>query len=580
MVPGGSDEITLTLHRPQRVHRTVADAETGRPIERFDVISGSGPQRPGWPPLWKVPPRRFAGGRFDLLGPDFEQDAYSSIRIEAEGYESAEFLRFHDGLEDVAHDFELRRAAPLAGIVRGLDGRPMAGVDVTLAWAGVETPILNGRLWPGPGQNPTPRIRTGPDGRYAFPPQGRRASVIAVHDTGFAIRSADDPAACGDLALAPWGRVEGLVMFGVHPASGEPVAGWLRTSSGSASLHYEARTLASGWFVLDRVAPGRLTVYRRVETEDKGWTPSHTVSLDVKPGETARLQIGGTGRRVIGRLAIPEGVELSHFAVGYAHRSLAPVLPEPPTPDDFLVFDSERRAAWWDAFARTPEGRAYVEDRDRSYAVALRPDGTFRIEDVPEGRYVLKLPFEGLPRGTREGRQAFARSEVVVPEIPGGRSDEPLDIGAIPLEVFPFHEPRVGEPAPTIAAKTPDGRPLDLVAFRDKFVLLHFWSIRPECAAMIPHLKATHDAFGRDPRFAMIGLYGGESPAPLRRYAAHRGLSWEQRYIGNTDDPNPFKAAFGIWFPPAVFLIGPDGRILAKDLQGEAIRQAVAKALK
>jgi hypothetical protein len=28
-----------------------------------------------------------------------------------------------------------------------------------------------------------------------------------------------------------------------------------------------------------------------------------------------------------------------------------------------------------------------------------------------------------------------------------------------------------------------------------------------------------------------------------------------------------------------VFLIGPEGRIIAKDLQGEAIKQAVAKAL-
>ena len=146
--------------------------------------------------------------------------------------------------------------------------------------------------------------------------------------------------------------------------------------------------------------------------------------------------------------------------------------------------------AWWAAFSRTPEGRAYVEDRDRSYAVALRPDGTFRVEDVPAGRYILKLPFEGLSRGTREGRQAFARSEVIVPEMPGGRSDEPLDIGAIPLEVFPFHEPSVGDLAPTFAAKAPDGRPLDLAAHRGKFVLLHFWSGRPEDAAIIPHLKA------------------------------------------------------------------------------------------
>ena len=50
MIPGGSDDLTLTLHRPQRMHGTVTDAETGRPVERFVLISGQGPHRPGWPP--------------------------------------------------------------------------------------------------------------------------------------------------------------------------------------------------------------------------------------------------------------------------------------------------------------------------------------------------------------------------------------------------------------------------------------------------------------------------------------------------------------------------------------------------
>ena len=49
--------------------------------------------------------------------------------------------------------------------------------------------------------------------------------------------------------------------------------------------------------------------------------------------------------------------------------------------------------------------------------------------------------------------------------------------------------------------------------------------------------------------------------------------------MGSSDDPNPIAAAFGVRFPGGVFLIGPEGRIIAKDLQGEAIKVAVAKAL-
>jgi hypothetical protein len=335
----------------------------------------------------------------------------------------------------------------------------------------------------------------------------------------------------------------------------------------------------SGQFVLDRVAPGNITVYYRVDNADRqGWTLSNGVSLDVKPGETARIQVGGTGRPVVGRLTVPEGAQLDHFTLG--HGVLALPTRELPTPADFPEFNSEKRSAWWAAFYRTADGRTYAENRDLGYAVDLRPDGTFRIEDVPAGRYELKLPFKGLSRGTREGRQAFAWCEVIVPEMPGGRSDEPLDIGANPLEVIPFHEPKVGDRAPVIAARAPDGRPLDLAALRGKFVLLHFWSGRPEDVATVADLKAIYEAFGRDERFVMIGLNSGETPGLIVRYAALRGLGWEQRYIGSGYDPNPFEAAFGVWFPPAAFLIGPDGRILAKNLDGGPMQPAVAKALK
>ena len=124
---------------------------------------------------------------------------------------------------------------------------------------------------------------------------------------------------------------------------------------------------------------------------------------------------------------------------------------------------------------------------------------------MPAGRYVLKLPFRGSVGDDSSGRLAFARADVEVPEIPGGRSDEPLDIGPIPLEVFPFRELNVGGRVPDIIPKAADGRPLDLAALRGKVVLLAFWSTRWSMASL-PHLKATHDVFGRDPRFVMIGL--------------------------------------------------------------------------
>jgi Carboxypeptidase regulatory-like domain len=45
-VDPAAGEVTITLRHPQHVHGSVTDAETGRPIERFTLIHGSGPSLP------------------------------------------------------------------------------------------------------------------------------------------------------------------------------------------------------------------------------------------------------------------------------------------------------------------------------------------------------------------------------------------------------------------------------------------------------------------------------------------------------------------------------------------------------
>ena len=78
----------------------------------------------------------------------------------------------------------------------------------------------------------------------------------------------------------------------------------------------------------------------------------------------------------------------------------------------------------------------------------------------------------------------------------------------------------------------------------------------------------------------MIGLSMDVEPDAPRRYAAHRKLAWEQRYLGSKGNlPDPVAAAFGVEYPPQVLLIGPDGRLVAKDLKGPEIKEAVARAI-
>ncbi len=111
-------------------------------------------------------------------------------------------------------------------------------------------------------------------------------------------------------------------------------------------------------------------------------------------------------------------------------------------------------------------------------------------------------------------------------------------------------------------------------------MLLDFWATWCDpCATEIPHLKDAWEAFGKDDRFTMIGLsLDSKSDAP-RQFARTNGIGWAQGFLGEWSKTSVPKdcAVEGI---PAVFLLAPDGKILAKELRGPAIKAAVAKALR
>lgn len=96
--------------------------------------------------------------------------------------------------------------------------------------------------------------------------------------------------------------------------------------------------------------------------------------------------------------------------------------------------------------------------------------------------------------------------------------------------------------------------------------------------AETPFLKSIWDAFGRDPRFAMISLSVDDAPDAPRQFTLSQQTPWHQCFLGplaQTELPNHF----GVEGIPSIFLIAPDGKILARDLRGDAIKQAVAQRL-
>jgi len=176
----------------------------------------------------------------------------------------------------------------------------------------------------------------------------------------------------------------------------------------------------------------------------------------------------------------------------------------------------------------------------------------------------------------------LARRTVTVPEAPAGQPDAPLDLGTTTVELF--ETLKVGERAPefTIPRIVGKGRGdhLRLSDYQGKLVLLDYWATWcGPCIAEMPAIKDIQKTFGSDARFQLIGMSCYETAEVAERYIKENGLIWTHGFAGNLIAGVNASKAYKVRAIPATFLIGPDGRVLAKDLGGAELKEAVRKAL-
>jgi hypothetical protein len=571
VVPSEKEEIfVLASPKVKKVCITVTDAESGQPVPAFNVVltglmrgthsATAGrhefplnmpPSRPGFPAL--------------------------EIQIEAEGYILSDLRKvLPTDRPEIELKYQLRRGAPIIGVARQPNGEPAANADVVLRNPSQRIDIGDGQLAANRG---FPVVHTGADGHFTFAPREGPFVVVAAHPSGFAVIRQEarvvQQHAPIEFTLRAWGRVEGVFKIGSRMGSNQKISLFVSGLSDLPKLQVIWRqsttTDDEGRFVFERVLPSLVAIQRTVPiTPNRGLLAEDIPAFDVKPKETIRLVIGGVGRPVIGRLEVPAEIKAKWDRVAPSGRITFEV--HPPKPYDQLTDEEQDR--WSVEWKKTY----------RSYGCVVEPNGSFRVEDVPAGTYQLKISVD---EDYEEDRFHGSRNlggitqTITVPEIPGAsaRTDEPLDLGSLPFEFD--RGVKVGELAPDIQATTLDSKkPLKLSDYRGKVVLIVFWNSstalnRPEAVG----LKAVHSAFGNDARFVVLGLNFDTQGDEAKSRVAQYGWSWIQAKPGFPDGWN-LRQKYGAYDLPSIWLIGRDGKVIARDLKAAAIKVTVDQTLR
>jgi len=133
----------------------------------------------------------------------------------------------------------------------------------------------------------------------------------------------------------------------------------------------------------------------------------------------------------------------------------------------------------------------------------------------------------------------------------------------------------VGAMAPDLAFENPEGKIMKLSDLRGKVVLLDFWAswCRP-CRIENPNVVKTYHKY-HDKGFEVYSVSLDRDKASWVKAIEADGLIWPNHVSDLGFWQSQAAKIYGVSAIPATFLIGKDGRIIAKNLRGAALENAL-----
>lgn len=120
---------------------------------------------------------------------------------------------------------------------------------------------------------------------------------------------------------------------------------------------------------------------------------------------------------------------------------------------------------------------------------------------------------------------------------------------------------------------------VDLKSLRGKVVLIDFWATWcGPCRAELPNVKQVYNKY-KGQGFEIVGISLDKDTSTCKSFIEREEMKWL-----NICDGKGWNAAlakrFGVNSIPQMYVLGRDGKVVAKNVRGEALSSAIEKALK
>jgi hypothetical protein len=411
------EEHAIKLKKGLSLTGTVRDETTGKLIPEFRIICGVPGRGSQAVPSWGSRESswlKFSGGTFrhsfeEPVGQEGD-DSQLIFKFEADGYLPSQSRVVEVDEGEARLDVGLKPGRVMLVTVLTSDGARASGIEIGLVTPGAGLRLGSDGFSKNAGTSGEVLLKADKEGRFQFTSDDAMREVVAAGAQGYAAVSPQSLVEDPRIELQPWGRLEVSLQRGGKPISGrEYMLQFPDDQHGEIRFDFQTFQRSSdsnGHLLYPRVPPGKLKlVHVLVETEPNGLksgTYAGKTDLEIRPGETTRISLGGTGYSIRGHISFLPDKAISKWKLD---ASVHPPYPKPP-PD---TAHNEKALA---AFTKTPEFQEILQ-ATRRFPVDISEDGTFLSDDVPGGTYVMTV-------NLRSSGHVVAHAEVslTVPEEP------------------------------------------------------------------------------------------------------------------------------------------------------------------